>query len=143
MELFIQIRDGQPFEHPIFGDNFRQAFPNVDPDNLPLEFARFKRVETPTLGPYEVYEGVAYQWQDGAVADLHAVRAMTPEEVAAKQEYVKSTWAQNGYASWVFDEVACVFKPPVEYPTDGEKYRWDEPTNSWISQPTAWPDAPV
>ena len=41
MELFIQIRNGQPFEHPIFGDNFRQAFPDVDVDNLPPEFARF------------------------------------------------------------------------------------------------------
>jgi hypothetical protein len=43
------------------------------------------------------------------------------------------------FESWVFDEAACVFKPPVEYPTDGEKYQWDESTTSWIARP----DAPV
>ena len=30
MRLFIQIRDGQPFEHPIIEDNFREAFPDID-----------------------------------------------------------------------------------------------------------------
>ena len=44
MELFIQIRDGLPFGHPIYGDNFRQAFPDVDLENLPPEFARFERI---------------------------------------------------------------------------------------------------
>ena len=31
MELFIQIdENGQAKEHPIMGDNFRQAFPDID-----------------------------------------------------------------------------------------------------------------
>ena len=41
MELFIRIKDGEPFEHPIFGDNFRAAFPDIDSDNLPPDFVRF------------------------------------------------------------------------------------------------------
>lgn len=84
LELYIQIRDGQPHEHPIFADNFYAAFPNVDTANLPDTFAKFIRVDAPVLDTYEVYEGVTYQWFDGVVKDVHSVRPMTNEEQAAK-----------------------------------------------------------
>jgi hypothetical protein len=72
MELFICIKDGQPFEHPIFGDNFCQAFPNVDTNNLPPEFARFERIERPTLGIYEimVLDQPTYELVDGVCKDV-------------------------------------------------------------------------
>lgn len=84
LELYIQIRDGQPFEHPIFADNFRQAFPDIDTNNLPDTFAKFIRVDAPVPDTYEVYDGVTYQWVDGVVKDVHSVRPMTDEERAAK-----------------------------------------------------------
>lgn len=84
LELYIQIRDGQPHEHPIFADNFREAFPDVDTENLPDTFAKFIRVDAPVPDTYEVYEGVAYQWFDGVVKDVHSIRPMTDEERAAK-----------------------------------------------------------
>lgn len=132
MELYIRIKDGQPFEHPIFGDNFREAFPHIDTNNLPESFARFVRVEPPVVGVYEVYESVSYEWRDGLVTDVHHVRQMTAKEVTAKQDAVKTNWAENGHASWVFDEAICAFKAPVAYPTDGKIYRWDESTVSWV-----------
>jgi len=132
MELFIRIKDGHPFEHPIFGDNFRQAFPSIDTNNLPAEFARFSRVDAPIFGVYEVYEGVTYEWQNGSVTDVHHVRAMTTEEITAKQDAVKTSWAENGYASWVFDEAICAFKAPVSCPADKKFYQWDEPAVSWV-----------
>ena len=42
MRLFIRIKDGQPFEHPIMEDNFKQAFPHIDIDNLPAEFMNYE-----------------------------------------------------------------------------------------------------
>ncbi len=84
LELYIQIRDGQPFEHPIFVDNLKLAFPDVDTENIPDTFAKFIRVDAPVLDTYEVYVGVTYQWVDGVVKDVHLVRAMTEEERAAK-----------------------------------------------------------
>jgi len=84
LELYIQIRDGQPHEHPIFADNFRDAFPGVDTENLPDTFAKFIRVEAPVPDTYEVYEGVSYQWVDGIVKDVHSVRPMTDEERAER-----------------------------------------------------------
>lgn len=132
MELFIRIRDGQPFEHPILGGNFRQAFPNIDTNNLSPEFARFTRVKMPVVGVYEVYEGVTYERDEDGFTDVHQVRAMTAEEVTVKQDVVKAQWAENGYASWVFDEATCTFNPPVPMPQDGKPYRWDEATLSWV-----------
>lgn len=85
LELYIQIRDGQPHEHPIFADNFRQAFPDVNVNELPADrFAKFIRVDAPVPDTHEVYEGVSYQWIDGVVKDVHSVRPMTEEERAAK-----------------------------------------------------------
>lgn len=84
LELYIQIRNGQPYEHPIFADNFRAAFPNVDTENLPETFAKFIRVDPPSIGTYKVYDGVSYQWVDGVVKDVHIVRPMTDEDRAAK-----------------------------------------------------------
>jgi hypothetical protein len=132
MELFIRIKNGQPFEHPIFGDNFRQAFPHVNVDELPEWVARFTRVPQPDVGVYEVYEGSSYGWQNDVVADVHHIRAMTSEEIAFEQQRVKSYWEKSGYPSWVFDEATCAFKPPVIYPEDGKNYQWDEPTTSWV-----------
>jgi hypothetical protein len=91
LELYIQIRDGQPHEHPIFADNFRAAFPDVDTENLPDTFAKFIRVDQPVVDTYEVYEGVTYQWVDGVVKDVHLVRAMTDEERAAKTAELEAT----------------------------------------------------
>lgn len=86
LELYIQIRDGQPHEHPIFGDNFRQAFPDVDPENLPADrFAKFIRVQPPEVATYEVAEST-YGWVDGVVKDIWTVRSMTEEEQADKLE---------------------------------------------------------
>ena len=84
LELYIQIRDGQPHEHPIFGDNFRAAFPDVDTANLPNTFAKFIRVDIPAIDTYEVYEGSTYQWVNDIVKDVHSVRPMTNAERTAK-----------------------------------------------------------
>lgn len=36
------------------------------------------------------------------------------------------------FASWSLDEATCQWNPPVEMPTDGKMYNWDEATTSWI-----------
>ena len=132
MNLYIRIKNGEPFEHPIFEDNFRAAFPDVDTDNLPPEFARFERVPRPLLGVYEVYVDQSYQNVGGVYKDVHQTRDMTPEEIAAKQQEVRDTWAAGpNWTSWTFDEETCLYYPPVEKPSDG-LYNWDEATLSWV-----------
>lgn len=132
MELYIQIRNGIPFEHPIFGDNFKQAFPHIDCDNLPAEFARFERVPAPSVGVYEVNDGVTYEWENGVVKDVWHIRSMTADEKMAKQEKVKEIWATVGFASWSFNEVTCRFDPPILMPNDGKMYDWNEDNQNWV-----------
>jgi hypothetical protein len=36
------------------------------------------------------------------------------------------------FASWVLNEDTCLWDSPVPYPTDGNRYTWDEDTTSWI-----------
>jgi hypothetical protein len=42
------------------------------------------------------------------------------------------------FPSWVLDEDACLWSPPVPYPTDigtpeaPKRYVWDEATTSWV-----------
>ena len=131
MELYICIKNNELFEHPIQGDNFRQAFPDVDTNNLPPEFARFVRVAPPILGPYEIYEGVSYEWNNNIVTDVHHVSLMTEQEKIIKQNSVKEEWELFGYESWVFDENSCSFQPPVKMPEDGNQYLWNESSLSW------------
>jgi len=132
MELYIQIKNGQPFEHPIIGDNFRESFPHIDTNNLPPNFARFERIPLPALGVYEIYENTTYERDGAGYKDVHHVRPMTEEEKQAKQDEAKAQWAVGpNWASWVFDEKTCSFTPPIPYPNDGKPYRWDEETTSW------------
>lgn len=132
MELYIRIKDGQPFEHPIFADNFRAAFPHIDTNNLPPDFARFERVPAPAIGVYEKLSVSYANRGDGVYHDAWSVSLMTAAEKAAKQQEVKDTWAKGGYPSWSFDEATCSFVPPVKMPSDGKFYRWDEEIISWV-----------
>lgn len=139
MELFIRVIDGQPVDHPIFGDNFREAFPDIDPENLPPQFARFTRVAPPATSVYETYLGATYEFDGVGFTDVHHVQAMTEEERIAKQDAVKADWAVNGFASWVFEESLCQFVPPFPPPNDGKVHLWDEPTVGWIEAPEQQP----
>ena len=138
MKLYIKLENGQPIDHPMIKENFIQAFPHIDIDNLPPEFIEFVRVPHPVdLDIYEIYDGVHYEIIDGVCTDVHTVRAMTNEEIIAKQNQVKEDWATNGYPSWIFNERNCSFESPLgSPPPDGKMYRWNEDTVSWVELDT-------
>lgn len=35
------------------------------------------------------------------------------------------------FDSWTLDEETCLWNPPVEYPSDGEMYNWNETSLVW------------
>jgi hypothetical protein len=127
MKLYIQVENGQTVNHPALEDNLIQAF-----GSIPSNWEPFDRIERPILNVYEILvsDQPTYEKIDGRWKDIWVVRPMTAEEKTEKQNAVKQNWV--GFASWVFDEDSCSFKPPVPRPTDGKNYRWDEPTTSWI-----------
>lgn len=145
-EFFIQIKDGQPFEHPIARENMQQLFPQHDLDTtIPDNFAVFDRKQPPLTGPYTRVAGQSYDWVDGIVTDIFTTRDLTEDEKFAQQESVKINFEKHvGYKSWVFDEESCTMKPPIPYPGNqdgsGPRYKWDETTLEWVDitdQPVA------
>ncbi len=36
------------------------------------------------------------------------------------------------YESWVIDEATCLWVAPIDYPTDGNTYIWDESEGQWV-----------
>ena len=36
------------------------------------------------------------------------------------------------YPSWALNETTCLWDAPTPYPTDGQRYQWDEATTSWV-----------
>ena len=153
MELYIQIKDGQPFEHPISGDNFRQAFPDIDTNNLPPEFAKFERIERPTLGLYEVMvsETATYELIDGVCKDVWHKRDMTAEEKTAKKQaetkIVQDIWAARpqveNWSAWVFNEETLKYDPPIPRPAPDQTKLDQRIQTFWCGAESNWKDTPV
>ena len=40
--------------------------------------------------------------------------------------------APKPFNSWLLDEETCTWKSPVEMPTDGKIYRWNEDVTNWV-----------
>jgi len=38
----------------------------------------------------------------------------------------------KAFDSWVLNEDTCHYEPPVQMPSDGKMYSWDEATTSWV-----------
>lgn len=57
-------------------------------------------------------------------------------EVLTEAEYTQRKrdefYARQPYASWVFNEANLQWNPPTPIPQDGNQYRWDEATTSWL-----------
>ena len=41
---------------------------------------------------------------------------------------------QKPYNSWILNEETCNWEAPIAYPNDGERYSWNEETQSWTLQ---------
>jgi hypothetical protein len=153
MELYIRIKDGQPFEHPITGDNFCQAFPDIDVNNLPPEFVRFERVECPELGEYEVLDPAepTYELVDGIYKDVWHKRDMTQEEKnTVKQEKIteyKVAWAlipqRENFSAWVFNEETILYEPPIPRPIADQTKLDAGIFTMWCGVDNGWKDTPV
>ena len=137
-QCFIQVKDGNPVDHPIVLDNVRQNWPDLDLMNLPDTWAYFDRKPPERPGPYQKNPVCRYQLYGGFTnryTDVWTFEEMTDSEKIDKQNKVKDEWIAGGsnttYPSWVFNDKTCAYEPPVAPPPDDGNYTWDERLVSW------------
>lgn len=89
MELFIEMREGLPYGHPILEENFREVYPDVDTQNLPSNFAKFVRTAPPSsVGMFEVEEST-YQVVGDVVTDVWTIRPLEGEQYAMRVDMLR------------------------------------------------------
>ena len=132
MELYIELVDGNPINHPILKSSLKAI--GIDMNNIPPNYARFVR-RIPVHGVYERMKLVEYVLYDGIYTDKYEYRSLTEEEKQEKQQQVKSEWAAGGHPSWIWDEENCKFNPPIPKPADAEGSFW-----SWNEESGIWED---
>jgi hypothetical protein len=138
MNLYIETENGAIKNHPAFEDNLIQAFGSV-----PAHWEPFTRVELPVPTVYQVLESnePTYAKVNGVWTDVWALRNMTAEEKAAKQQAVRDAFNAREYASnwsaWTFDETTCTMRPPIPRPdpVEGKDIRWCGADNNWKEVP--------
>ena len=90
----------------------------------------------------DVYKQTSYNTRGG----VH-YNAQTGEPSADQSKALRYNYAGIGFtydperdafippkpfASWVLDEVTCLWRAPIEYPADGGEYIWDESKGDWV-----------
>lgn len=149
MNLYIEIENEQPKNHPAFEDNLLQAF-----GEIPDHWEPFVRVELPVPGMYQTVDlqNSFYAKVDGVWKDVWTVRDMTqPEREAfdeatkeirlAEQKSAKDLWDslpnRDNFTAWTFDETSNSYQPPIPRPepVDGKVVRWCGADNSWKEAP--------
>lgn len=143
MQMYIEVVDGKPVNHPTFKQTLDLAF-----GETPSNWEPFVRVEQPELGEYEKFADprVTYEKVNDVWTDVYHILAMTVEEKAAKieaekQEEIaaaKSLWSKlpqrDNFSAWVFNEETIKYEPPIPRPTDRDVI-WSGTNNGWVDKP--------
>jgi hypothetical protein len=91
----------------------------------------------------DTQEGTWVQTSYNTRAGVHLGQDLQPDGgVALRKNYAgigftydstrDAFYAPKPYPSWVLDEDTCCWNAPVDYPTDGKLYDWNEDTTSWV-----------
>ena len=143
MNLYIEIENYTPKNHPAFEDNLIQAFGAI-PDN----WEQFVRVEQPTPKTYEVFDSQypTYAKVNGIWTDVWILREMTNEEKLAKQQAVRDEFfdreQSENWAAWVLDEETCTMQPPIPKPEPDPVKLEAGILTTWCGVENGWKDTP-
>jgi hypothetical protein len=144
MNLYIETENGTTKNHPAFEDNLIQAF-----GSIPSHWEPFTRVERPVPTVYQVLESeeVVYGKINDVWTDVWAVREMTAEEKAAKQQAVITAFnnreqAEN-WSTWTLDETTCTMVSPIPRPELDQAKLDAGILTMWCGAENNWKDTPA
>lgn len=97
-------------------------------------------------GDWETYYGAkrtSYNTRGGVYYDPNTNEPGPDQSKAFRKNYAGIGYTYDSvrdafippqpYPSWVLDESSCLWEAPVPYPTDGNRYYWDEADQSWTA----------
>jgi hypothetical protein len=139
MNLYIEIENGAPKNHPALEENILQAFESI-PDN----WEPFVRVKAPEGNYFKtlVSTDPVYTKINGVWTDVWSVRDTNEDEKAAYRQEVSTSFFAREYAenwsAWVFDEATLKMQPPIPRPApvEGALIWWCGADNNWKEVPT-------
>jgi len=145
--LYIQVENSVPVNHPAYEDNLIQAF-----GEIPSTWVPFVRVDAPILDVYEKFDtsyghegcGCEYAATDDGFKDVWHAMDMSIAEKTSKINTAKLN-IPKFITTWLFDEATCQWNPPVAYPVDisdpdAAIYAWRDSDTSWIEITTTRPE---
>jgi hypothetical protein len=148
MNLYIEIENDLPKNHPAFEDNLIQAFGLV-----PSNWEPFIRVERPTLMDYEVLESndPIYTKVNGVWTDVWTVREMTAEEKEVVRQNIiknaKDLWAARpqveNWSAWIFNEETIKYEPPIPRPEPNQTNLDAKIYTYWCGADVNWKETPA
>lgn len=137
LNLFIQVRDGLPINHPAYELNLLDAFGKVPDDWEP-----FIRVPNPAAENSSIlltHPEPVYRKIDGVWQDVWFYRDKTAEELESERQarlapviaqFARHPYAHN-FTAWVLNEDLLRYEPPIPRPSGPGLYRWSGPDNNW------------
>lgn len=133
MDFYIRIENNTPTGNPVALDNLKNLHGEDFEDNFE-NLGYLPCILGPAIGsgsPFVVISPV-YTIEGNVVVTTQSARNMTTEERIQTIAHYKDI-TPKPYNSWVFNEDECIYEPPTPHPVDGNAYRWDEETTSWIA----------
>lgn len=88
--------------------------------------------ETYKQTSYNTYGGVHYTNGSPSQDQSKAFRKNYAGLGYVYDEQKDAFIAPKPFASWVLNNESCLWEAPVELPSDGKQYYWDEDTLSWL-----------
>ena len=110
MAHFVKVRDGKVIKGIVAEPSFFETFVDDSPGEwIQTSYNTHGGVHTQGGTPlHKNYAGEGYDW-DGV--------GFSPPPP---------------FPSWIKNMDTYLYDPPVPYPTDGNSYKWDEATTSWV-----------
>jgi len=135
--LYIQVENNIPINHPALEVNLMEVY-----GEIPSSWVPFTKSVRPEVGVYEKQDtqygpnGCEYQATSNGFKDVWHIMDMSIEEKTSKINAAKLD-LPNFITTWLFDELTCQWKPPVNYPISDSveqqsMYKWRDSDASWV-----------
>ena len=121
MAHFAKVRDGLVVDVIVAEPEFFETFRDTSPGTW---------IQT----SYNTRGGVHYNPETGEPSeDQSKALRKNYAGIGYSYDHIKDAFIPPKiYVSWLLNETTCLWEPPIARPSDGNKYQWNETTQTWV-----------